>query len=474
MNEEKGQYFNWDDFLIDIKHGSVIPIIGEQLYQVNINLLGLRKYPLYKYLAEVVSAKCSQKHILTQNNEFLSACNQYLKENNNDLKDLSTFLKSKTKTLSLIEDNPINKLVRIKGFNCFINATYDHFLLDALNSFRASSTLLFTYEQNGLKTLIKPEDKGISSTINTKKNILIHIFGNYDVLNVLKPAYTEQSRIKLLMRFYDDIIKISENFISYTYSSQFRENINSNIPDIFKHNLLFLGNEFNDCLVRFFICILISKDFNNKNFKLYVPDSLKCQLQSGCQLMSSLEENDCVIFYPNKDESFIDLLFKKMSQKYHDEIIQPEEFPPKIFISFEKNDRPAALELVNRLTWDGIPIWYDKNNLRSGDYVDEKITNAIENCQIFIPLNSKNTIKTTDKNGQLRYHIKEWQIALSKYQRFKKGYRTFNIFPVILDSMDNLYAEFQTKYARIIPNGNTGEYDELKKDIKKTLSIYHD
>jgi hypothetical protein len=214
-----------------------------------------------------------------------------------------------------------------------------------------------------------------------------------------------------------------------------------------------------------------SRANRNQNFKVFIGDDFRVNLHAHqtCQLLRALREHDALVFYPNKNGNFIDLLFEKMSVKYPAEIIHPLQ----VFISFERDDREVAQKLANQLEKDGIRVWFDKYNLEGGDDVKEEIITAIDQSSVFLPLSSIHTLQKTDEKGDLRYHIKEWEYAHSKYIKLKDK-KIFKIIPVVLDKPINILKEFQGLVGYVIPNGPDGEYGNLLKHLKAIKGNNHE
>ncbi|MGD2090065.1 MAG: TIR domain-containing protein [Candidatus Aminicenantes bacterium] len=143
----------------------------------------------------------------------------------------------------------------------------------------------------------------------------------------------------------------------------------------------------------------------------------------------------------------------------------PHESPHIAFISFHGADREAAMRLISNLRADGIDVWLDADELSGGDNVKETIITAIDKCPVFIPIISKHSKNLLKDDGELSYHIKEWEYANSiRLNRDKSK----AIIPVIIDhsGKDPIYKEFRNFYSFYIPGGSReGSYDILKNKL---------
>jgi hypothetical protein len=433
---------DWDGFLRNIKCKNVIPVTGKQLYRVDIESEGKKNYPLYKYLTEKVSKR---------SDNFENACQQFLEENNNDYLYLSELLHEQLQNVRLPQENPLKKLARTKSFNLFLTTAYDNLLTRVLEQVRTSPTETLSYTKSEKGDIESLNHEAFKSIRKSERNPVLHLFGNFQSV---RPAYTEQSIIESIIEFNKNIEK-----------NEFGENL-------INHNLIFLGFTPDDWLFRYLIYTLSSIAYENKNFRLLIGNNfldINNHREPFQQLLLFLKEHYAIGFYPTAGDDFVDLLFEKVSEKYPEEVIQPDEFPGKVFISYESKDEEAAERLAKRLRRSKIDVWFDKYNMRGGDKVDEKINKAINNSSAFIALTSKNSRKIETKAGKLKYHILEWVIAYSKSLNDKN----FRIIPVILDSWDNVYEKFTGFSGYKIPNGTDGEYEKLKEELKEIQEKYY-
>lgn len=434
-----------------LKSNNVIPVIGRHLYRVDIDSNGKKNSSLYEYLAEVVSMGKSHK--------FPMACQKYLSKNTNSRIMLSDLLKKQLQNICLTDENSLHKLARIKSFDLFINTTYDNFLFKALKKVRIDPlhTFFYTTKQNNIDQKMP--------AIND--SLIFHIFGNLMVKDNLYIAYTEGQMVDTILKYFKDI----ENFLSANLRL---------IQRMVDSYLLFIGCEYDDWLLQYLICLLSSNSYKNENFKLILGDNFKRTSKDLFQqLIRFLIKQKKVEFYRADDGKFVDMLFNEIKTRDPEEIIQPKDFPGSVFISFEGRDRPVAKELTGALQDAGIGVWLDQYNLRLGKKVKEEIIDAINKCTVFIPLTSKHTKKKVDKKKDLKYHIKEWEYAHSKYLTDKKEFnddkKCINIIPVVLDSKENIDDLFKDFYCHVLQKEDTNwKYEEFIKKLKEILRERHE
>lgn len=460
VNKMSNPKLDWDNLLLALKNNNVIPVIGRQLYRVDIDSKGKKNYPLYEHLAEVVSKGKTDR--------FPMACQKYLNADNRNRIRLSEFLKMQLQEICLTKENPLWKLARIKNFDLFINTTCDNFLVKTIKKVRRSSTGTFFYTTKDNNFTNNPNSNRDVQKSIYGCNVIFHIFGSLINKN-LYIAYTEEFMVETIISFFKNI--------------EMYQSLNINlIQRVVDSRLLFLGCEYDDWLLQYLMCLLSSNSYKNENFKLIIGDNFKNTSQDLFnQLIQFLIKQNAVEFYPAEDENFVDLLFEEIKRRDldEDEIIQPKDFPGKVFISFEGRDRPAAQELADTLRDADVGVWLDECNLELGVKVKEEIIDAINKCTVFIPLTSMHTKKKVDKKGDKKFHIKEWEYAYSKYITDKKKYnddkKCVTIIPVVLDNKKNIYDEFKNFYCYSPPKEEMNrKYDELIKKLKEILREYHD
>lgn len=446
--------FNWKVLLNRIKHKNVIPVIGQGLYRVDIELEGKKNYLLYDYLAERIAAECGANIHTDENHKFAKACFEFLKKKKGDdaYLDLSDFLEKLLGGVRLIPGSSLWKLARIKKLGIFINTAYDNLLESAINKVRRAKTEIrsYTVEEKYLDFL----DKQLFDAIDKFKCTLVYqIFGNF---GNSKPAFAEKDILETIVEFSKDMKENTEKNFFQKLGSK---------------SLLFIGCGYDDWLFRFFIRILSNQPYEffgkNSDFKIFASDDF-CNSKKDpfFDLLRFLREHKVVDCYPGKGEDFVHLLFEKLNKDNDngDEIIQPTDFP-EIFISFEGKDRKAAQRLTDNLKEDGMGVWLDEHEFKGGDNVDDKIIKAINKYPVFMPLVSRNSQQLLTDEGKLKYHIREWEQAFTKSVEEK-----MKIIPVIIDDTNWVYDKFSGIFHYNIPSGDRLEdYEKLKDQLIKLL-----
>ena len=62
-----------------------------------------------------------------------------------------------------------------------------------------------------------------------------------------------------------------------------------------------------------------------------------------------------------------------------------------VFISYASQDRKRVLDLVDRLSAQGVSVWIDKVGIEGAAMWSQEIVSAIRDCKVFILAISKNS-----------------------------------------------------------------------------------
>lgn len=452
----KAHEFNWDELLRRINIGNIIPVIGHGLYRVEIESKGKGGVLLYDYLAEQVSKECGIPLRPDENHKFAKACLAFLKKTNNTYLQLSDFLKEILKEVRLIPGGSLWKLARIKTFNIFITTAYDDLLVKSINTVRDIPTKVHFYSP--IEKPLRQLDNDLFYCIrNSRCTMVYYIFGNMG--KTIAPAYTERDIMETLLEFQMDAVRYAQNNLFQVLKSS---------------SLLFIGSGFDDWLYRLFIRIISNEPYEFASqiptLKYVVDDFRNYKKGSFQELTGFLRDYDTEVFYTGSSSDFVDTLFDKLEQIYPEEIISPSDFPGTVFISFEGRDRAAAIQLSSHLREDGINVWIDEELIRGGENVGETIIKAINKCQVFIPLISKNSHQLVTRDGELKYHVKEWEHAHAQYLSKLSKYNL--IIPVTIDDTGWMYDWFKNYTYFKIPGGHRlGEYEKLKNRLLEMQGI---
>src|ERR671911_338548 len=77
--------------------------------------------------------------------------------------------------------------------------------------------------------------------------------------------------------------------------------------------------------------------------------------------------------------------------------------PQAVFVSYASQDSEAVQKLCDGLSAAGVEVWFDKEELQSGDAWDAKIRGQIKDCALFLPVISAQTQSRSEG-----YFRREW------------------------------------------------------------------
>ena len=86
--------------------------------------------------------------------------------------------------------------------------------------------------------------------------------------------------------------------------------------------------------------------------------------------------------------------------------------PPKVFLSYAREDEEQARRLFDDLRGTGISPWFDKASLLPGQRWKTSIKAAIRDCRFFIAVLSSNSI---NKRGYVQKELKDALEVLDEY-----------------------------------------------------------
>lgn len=419
----------WEQLMVFIEEGRVIPVIGPELIVLEI---GGRPVSLYTHLAEQLATRLG---IGVRPADTLNtvAC-RYLAQGG-QREDIYPTLK-----LILSELSPDNmpetlvKLAKIRPLKLFVTTCFDPYLVKTLNQVRYAgkdNTEVIEFYPGSTKDLPDEVDH-LSGTA------VFHLFGKLtaapdyavtdeDILEFMHELQSEYSRPKLL---FDTLVK---------------------------QDLMMVGCQLYDWLGRFFVRIgnrhrlIISKEKTD----FLVGDQVRKEVNLAEFLLHFSTRTK---IFPLQAVEFVDELYQRWTAKHPDDANRPEPAesldepipsgdttqPDKdateedggsermrggaVFLSYAHEDESAVLSIKKAFEKAGIEVWFDKDSgaLRVGDKFKSRIKTNIEQCSLFVPIISRNTL-----TQEPRFFRFEWNYA-EECADFYPDSRRF-IIPLAID-----------------------------------------
>lgn len=425
----------WNLLLSLVAKGNVVPIVGEDLLQV--------EGSPGRTVAEVLAQRyCANAELdLSEEDQYrLSVVVTQHRQFYRNPHDVYSGVGDEYASWRPAVPQALRQLARIRHFNVFVSTTFDDLLERALNEERFGGKQLTEVISYSPKSV--PDDSRIKAQLSSGRPVVFQIFGNCN--EPLRYALTEGDKVE------------------YVHALQTAEYRPARIlSELYDRPLLMLGNRFPDWLTRIFLRIVRKTPLNNGEVpKQYVSDSWEADQAPMRFFLQNFASNTEVIEDLSACEVVQELL-ERWQERFGGQTVESvvshgvfqEPVPmPKgaIFISYCATDAsgrpsldgPRAMALRDALESRGVDVWFDKDQLQGGDEFERKIQRYINTCSIFMPLIS-NTTESRD-DGFFR---KEWNWALGKLQEFTGSDRQF-VYPVVLDQLNPYEAKVPDGFKR--------------------------
>jgi hypothetical protein len=430
---------DWAELLACMRRRKVIPLIGEELLQVEIEGKTL---PLYAWMAErlasVLEVPASELPSPASLNDV--AC-QYLARSDSNRNSIYTRLSIIVDEANAYLRPPIalRQLAEITDFNLFLTTTFDSLMESALNEIRKKETQSLAYSPTERQDLPARKDVILPT--------VYHLFGISDV----SPTYSVSR----------------EDLLEWIYAMESQPRPKNLFDDLRENYILILGAGFSDWLLWFLRLRVEKRLSESRDWFEYLADN---RIAENPDLVFLRHFSKQTKRYEGGAAKFVDELWRRWTKsrpaltESAPVPLAPE--PPRgaIFISYASEDIYAAKKLKAGLDSAGLEVWFDKAELQGGDTFALKITSNIKRCSLFVPLISRNSVGKQD-----RFFIKEWNCALERAQGFLES-QVF-IVPVVIDQTDiNAAAvpdEFRSKQVVNLPGGvATPDFKDLMLKLR--------
>jgi hypothetical protein len=423
----------WNLLLGLIGKGTVVPVVGEDLLQVEGDL-GLS---ICEALAVRYAKSCDIILDPLEQRNLLSAVVTRHKDFFRNPHDVYSGVGDEYALWGPPIPESLRALARIRHFNLFVSTTFDDLLERALNQERFGGKNLTEVISYSPKCV--PDERQISSQLASGRPVVFQIFGNCQ--DPLRYALTEGDKVE------------------YVHALQTAEYRPARIlSELYDRPLLLLGNRFPDWLTRIFLRLVRKTPLNNVEVpKQYVSDAGDDERAPKHFFLNHFATNTEVIENLTPIEVVAELS-SRWQQRFGGSPIEtvtitsgPRPMPKgAIFISYcatdssgrPSPDGPRAVALRDALEKLSMDVWFDKDQLQGGDEFERKIQRYINTCSIFMPLISGTTESRDD--GFFR---KEWNWALARLQEFTGSDRQF-VYPIVLDKLNPYEAKVPDGFKR--------------------------
>lgn len=390
----------------------------------------------HKFLADifqqkyvlVVGGEVQLKQTCAGGDSFKYLRKEYKASDDNEYNGRKDFLVDYKIDLSLFSDE-LKAILKKKIFRTIITTTTDDLLERVLREIWGDElkVLNFYGDTNDISLVKKNE-------FNEPSPILYYAFGKAEP--GMHFVDDEDDKLKAVADWLNQKDKFPITFYSYLVTKK----------------MLALGCKQDDWLFRFFWYSLrkdvrvirsdndteISRTVNEKEDAVKGKVAIELN-ESDESLKKYLKRKGWL--YENDAQRFMVDFLENMKLKKDNDVIQEllaNRAMGNCFISYASEDFKTALNLYLILKDKGFSVWLDNDKLYPGDDYDNRIKSAIKQCNVFIPIITKN-IEADYDNGKFndytenrRYYLKEWEMFIEKV-KWEKEKAT--IIPVLADGV---------------------------------------
>lgn len=394
--------FDDNIFLESVRKNEVIPVIGSDLILVEFDH---KIIPLYSYLTQKLGSKLKIDPKSLNFREFVL---EYKEHTSLFDRAIRTVFQEILNENILITDH-LSKLARITGFSFYISTTFDRIFESVLEKERGNKNqniriLDYSFPLKAMGAEANPNE------------------GNQE-LNV----------IKILGSLQSDMCAITDvEILEYIFSLKNEESMIRNMlfDQIKGKILLFLGCDFSNWLLRFFVRILANEPFVMCKTDKIIADNYAHKDPKISMFFSHFKTQ--IISFSDEEYKnpvvFINDFYGKWTEYYKNSI--PKRYQGLVFLSYSHQDKEKIIPVRNEMLANGIDVWFDENKLESGDNYKQKINDQIRNCNLFIPFISQSSVLDPSSYA---YSV-EWDLAIAR-RKVRESDNDFNSFihPVIID-----------------------------------------
>jgi hypothetical protein len=381
---------DWDELMLFVRDGRVVPVVGSQLLRVDIDG---RKTMIESVLARDFAAELGLDVPATGELRLSEIAFRHLQHARGSTRRLYPKIKMALDRRQFAIPAALRQLASIQAFPLMLTTSFAPLLGAALDEVRSAGrreteVLAFTpYAQPG----------DLKSPALGSGSYVYHLFGIASAM----PEYviTEEDLIEFMHGLQSD--RRPQNLFDYLRG----------------RNLLFLGCGYTNWLARFFIRTLRNERFasgNPQKSEVIVDDVMG----GDTELAVFLRHYDSQVFRSLDATAFVDQLHQRWSQgaPARPTVAHVRPMPSDaVFVSYAREDLEHARRLVAALEGAGIDVWFDEQRLTGGTDWDRTIQDCIRRCSLFVPMISRHT----ESVAESYFHL-EWKLAVQRAQRMAR------------------------------------------------------
>jgi len=403
----------WEDLLLWIEEGRVIPVIGPEL--VTVDDCGTQ-VPLYSWLARKLAEEIGMPVADLPDPFVLNDVVVHSLRNHNDQRD--EIYSTLRRILSRVPSNPspaLTALAGIQGFKLFVSLTFDSQLANALSQVHhGAPPRSVVYTTNAVADLPVPYEE-------IQDPLIFQLLGKASSV----PEYA-----------------ICENdLLEFLHALQDKQRQPAKLFDALRTNhLLLLGCGFSDWLARFFLRTARGVELSQDRKRLDIIADGRTEKEPSLAMFLSTFSSDSRVL-DMAAGAFTEKLAKHWQAKHPDipelNLNIPKSHNPvagpgdgDVFLSYASENRDIAEKLAEGLRQYHLSVWFDKNELEAGDAWANCIERGIVKCALFLPVISRESLAEQNRR---RYFWREWNKAIELAEGMAPDEEF--IIPVVVDQI---------------------------------------
>jgi hypothetical protein len=438
---------SWFDDLIEyIKDGKVIPVVGQDVFQLSND-----GETVYNRIAKKLAVGLGLSVAPTDETSTLDdLVFKYVRSGGRQgdiYARIRRIFREDFANDGFEIPEAVRKLVSIPQFDLFVSTTFDPLLETAINKVRfdgAPRTKVLSFTKSGGKDL--GADKA-----DLADPVVYHLFGNLETS--LDYAINEEDILDFLCELMKDEKQPARLF-----------------DELKDNHLLLIGCSYSAWLSYFFIRVARGEkllSFNRNWTEFYIDQKQHIHHE---QIVFLERVSPATLVRSFSAVEFIDRLAERLTTTSA-QVARPAGGgfePGAIFISYAREDWAAASALNAALQKLNLPTWLDQVELQGGESWETSIRRQINSCSCFIPVISRAAVARSEG-----YFRTEWYWATQRSHAYAPG-APF-LIPVQIDdvkpSPDTVPNEILDAHIINLSNGPTDEFctrmNELWRDYKK-------
>lgn len=437
----------WEQFLDEIDEGDVIPVIGPDLL-VNPKITKLednseRKENLHQQLISYIASQTNvQSCPRTFSQLVYDESYKTMVRDERKIYNLIHQILSNIDQIDDIDSKPsqlLMDLLSTKKFPFVITTSFTPIVENAMREIWGTVNVL-NFNNDPQRS---SQEKGgdIKGPNDMKQPTVYYMFGKY----------CNNSKDARFVVTDSDMMKFCSSWIK-------GNGVPKNLTESMKKKyLLILGNNYSDWLFRF-VWYGLRSTTNDMKSDFIVNDSAE---DSFKQFLERLET-----FFQEDPAEVIKRITEEVEARSLTTTLL-SSYDTDAFISYSHTDKSIAKKLCDKLTGNGLKIWFDDNSIKKAADWKSSIETGLKRTRLFIPILSKNVEQESIIPHEYRT---EWNIAAELSS--KMGGRTF-IVPFVENGFDfynpltKLPKEFSKKNATWF--SNDGDLEEITKVVLQEI-----